>query len=142
MDVTQKGALVGSAGLEMASTTALSIATSLLGAGSIVFSCYHLHAINQKLVKIEDILCRMETHQELKEEAKKCISEKGYDSQFGARPLHRAIHKYLEDPLAEEILNMNVKNGDVLVASLDKENSKITFDVKDNNLKKEKASEV
>lgn len=67
---------------------------------------------------------------ELSEEAKKFISEKGYDSQFGARPLHRAIQKYLEDPLAEEILNMNIKNGDVLIADLDKENSKITFQIK------------
>ncbi|HEU5053190.1 MAG TPA: ATP-dependent Clp protease ATP-binding subunit [Hanamia sp.] len=67
---------------------------------------------------------------ELTEEAKKFISEKGYDSQFGARPLHRAIQKYLEDPLAEEILNMHVKNGDILVASLDKDNSKIVFHVK------------
>ena len=67
---------------------------------------------------------------ELTEEAKKFLSEKGYDSQFGARPLHRAIQKYLEDPLAEEILNMNIKNGDVLVADLDKENSKITFEIK------------
>ena len=44
--------------------------------------------------------------------SQKFISEKGYDSQFGARPLHRAIQKYLEDPLAEEILNMNVKMKD------------------------------
>jgi ATP-dependent Clp protease ATP-binding subunit ClpC len=78
---------------------------------------------------------------ELSEDAKKFISEKGYDSQFGARPLHRAIQKYLEDPLAEEILNMNVKNGDVLIASLDKENLKITFEVK-GAVKKEKPSEV
>ena len=34
------------------------------------------------------------------------FQKKDYDSQFGARPLHRAIQKYLEDPLAEEILNM------------------------------------
>ena len=46
---------------------------------------------------------------ELTEEAKNFIAEKGYDQQFGARPLHRAIQKYLEDPLAEEILNMNIK---------------------------------
>ena len=78
---------------------------------------------------------------ELSEDAKKFISEKGYDAQFGARPLHRAIQKYLEDPLAEEILNMNVKNGDVLIASLDKENSKIIFKVK-SEAKKEKPSEV
>ncbi len=67
---------------------------------------------------------------ELTEDAKKFISEKGYDSQFGARPLHRAIQKYLEDPLAEEILNMHIKTGDVLIAGLDKENSKITFEIK------------
>jgi ATP-dependent Clp protease ATP-binding subunit ClpC len=60
-------------------------------------------------------------------EAKEFIAEKGYDVQFGARPLHRAIQKYLEDPLAEEILNLNVKEGDVLTAGLDKENGKITF---------------
>jgi len=67
---------------------------------------------------------------ELSEEAKDFIADKGYDVQFGARPLHRAIQKYLEDPLAEEILNMHVKNGDVLIASLDKENNKITFALK------------
>jgi ATP-dependent Clp protease ATP-binding subunit ClpC len=78
---------------------------------------------------------------ELTEEAKKFISEKGYDAQFGARPLHRAIQKYLEDPLAEEILNMHIKNGDLLLASLDKENSKIIFEVK-GSVKQQKASEV
>jgi ATP-dependent Clp protease ATP-binding subunit ClpC len=41
--------------------------------------------------------------------------------------LHRAIQKYLEDPLAEEILNMNIKAGDVLQADLDKENGKLVF---------------
>jgi ATP-dependent Clp protease ATP-binding subunit ClpC len=78
---------------------------------------------------------------ELAPEAKKFISEKGYDSQFGARPLHRAIQKYLEDPLAEEILNLNIKDGDVLLAELDKENSKITFDIK-GGVKKEEASKA
>ncbi len=76
---------------------------------------------------------------ELSEEAKKFISDKGYDSQFGARPLHRAIQKYLEDPLAEEILNMNVKNGDVLIASLDKENEKVVFKVKEAPASKKKS---
>jgi ATP-dependent Clp protease ATP-binding subunit ClpC len=68
---------------------------------------------------------------EITEPAKDFIANKGYDVQFGARPLHRAIQKYLEDPLAEEILNMNVKNGDVLVADLDKENEKIVFSLKE-----------
>jgi ATP-dependent Clp protease ATP-binding subunit ClpC len=67
---------------------------------------------------------------ELTEEAKSFIADKGYDQQFGARPLHRAIQKYLEDPLAEEILNMNVKAGDVLQADLDKENGKLVFTLK------------
>jgi ATP-dependent Clp protease ATP-binding subunit ClpC len=61
-------------------------------------------------------------------DAKEFIAEKGYDIQFGARPLHRAIQKYLEDPLAEEILSLNIKQGDVLIADLDKENSKIKFE--------------
>jgi ATP-dependent Clp protease ATP-binding subunit ClpC len=67
---------------------------------------------------------------ELEEDAKDFIADKGYDQQFGARPLHRAIQKYLEDPLAEEILNMNVKPGDVLLVTLDKENGKLKFELK------------
>ncbi|MBI1783280.1 MAG: ATP-dependent Clp protease ATP-binding subunit, partial [Sphingobacteriales bacterium] len=67
---------------------------------------------------------------ELTEEAKTFLSDKGYDQQFGARPLHRAIQKYLEDPLAEEILNMHIKEGDVLIADLDKENQKLVFTFK------------
>ena len=67
---------------------------------------------------------------ELTADAKSFIADKGYDQQFGARPLHRAIQKYLEDPLAEEILNMNIKAGDVLQADLDKENGKLVFSLK------------
>jgi ATP-dependent Clp protease ATP-binding subunit ClpC len=64
---------------------------------------------------------------ELTPEAKDFIAEKGYDAQFGARPLHRAIQKYLEDPLAEEILNLTIKEGDLLIADLDKESGKLKF---------------
>jgi ATP-dependent Clp protease ATP-binding subunit ClpC len=67
---------------------------------------------------------------EVTSEAKDFIADKGYDVQFGARPLHRAIQKYLEDPLAEEILNMTVKNGDVVFVEFDKENSKLRFSIK------------
>jgi ATP-dependent Clp protease ATP-binding subunit ClpC len=74
---------------------------------------------------------------ELTEEAKNFIADKGYDQQFGARPLHRAIQKYLEDPLAEEILAMQIKQGDVLVADLDKENQKIQFTLKEGQAQKE-----
>ena len=81
---------------------------------------------------------------ELTPEAKAFVADKGYDSQFGARPLHRAIQKYLEDPLAEEILNMNIKGGDILVAELDVENQKVIFKKKDKEepKKKEKKSEA
>ena len=67
---------------------------------------------------------------ELTTRAKNFIAEKGYDSQFGARPLHRAIQKYLEDPLAEEILKMAVKEGDTLIADLDDAKEKILFTLK------------
>jgi ATP-dependent Clp protease ATP-binding subunit ClpC len=77
---------------------------------------------------------------ELTEEAKNFIADKGYDHQFGARPLHRAIQKYLEDPLAEEILNMQIKPGDVMIAELDKENSKLKFSIKATPKEKSKAS--
>ena len=63
----------------------------------------------------------------LTDAAKEFIADKGYDVQFGARPLHRAIQKYIEDPLAEEILNHSVKEGDTLVGDLDKEKSVLTF---------------
>ena len=79
---------------------------------------------------------------ELSAEAKSFIADKGHDPQFGARPLHRAIQKYLEDPLAEEILNMNIKNGDVMVAELDETGEKIKFILKKEEKKKEKKSEV
>jgi len=68
---------------------------------------------------------------ELTTEAKDFIAEKGYDQQYGARPLHRAIQKYLEDPLAEEILSMNIKQGDIMVADLDKESQKLIFTMKE-----------
>jgi ATP-dependent Clp protease ATP-binding subunit ClpC len=67
---------------------------------------------------------------ELTADAKSFLADKGYDQQFGARPLHRAIQKYLEDPLAEEILNLNVKAGDLLEADLDAENNKLKFSFK------------
>jgi ATP-dependent Clp protease ATP-binding subunit ClpC len=75
----------------------------------------------------------------LTEDAKAFIAEKGYDSQFGARPLHRAIQKYLEDPLAEEILNLNIKAGDVLEADLDKEAGKLKFTLKSSVQEESKA---
>jgi len=48
------------------------------------------------------------------EKAKDFIVEKGWDEQYGARPLKRAIQKYIEDPLAEEIIKTKLTEGDVI----------------------------
>ncbi len=76
----------------------------------------------------------------LSEDAKGFIADKGYDVQFGARPLHRAIQKYIEDPLAEEILNHSVKEGDTIMGELDKENGKLVFTLQ--KKEKEKAPKL
>lgn len=57
----------------------------------------------------------------LTDAAKKFVAEKGFDPQFGARPLHRAIQKYVEDPLAEFILNNSPSEGAVMEAILNEE---------------------
>jgi ATP-dependent Clp protease ATP-binding subunit ClpC len=79
---------------------------------------------------------------EVSDKAKAFIADKGYDQQFGARPLHRAIQKYLEDPLAEEILSGNVKDGDTLIAELDEEKAIVSFTKKTPPSKKEKSKEA
>ena len=63
----------------------------------------------------------------LSDKAKAYIAEKGFDKQFGARPLKRAIQKYIEDPLAEEILNFSVKEGDTLIGDFDTAQNKLVF---------------
>jgi len=63
----------------------------------------------------------------LTDEAKNFIAEKGFDSAFGARPLKRAIQKYLEDPIAEEILKGEINEGDTLEVNYDKEKEEIVI---------------
>jgi ATP-dependent Clp protease ATP-binding subunit ClpC len=65
----------------------------------------------------------------LTDEAKKFISEKGYDQAFGARPLHRAIQRYLEDPLAEEMLANRLNEGDTVTADYSTDEGKIVFKI-------------
>ncbi|NND06117.1 MAG: ATP-dependent Clp protease ATP-binding subunit [Saprospiraceae bacterium] len=67
----------------------------------------------------------------LSKEAKKFVAEKGFDPQFGARPLHRAIQKYIEDPLAEYILNENPAEGASLEAVLDEEAGELNIVAKE-----------
>ncbi len=74
----------------------------------------------------------------LTESAKDFLSDKGYDPQFGARPLNRAIQKYLEDPVAEEILKGEISEGDVIQASWNKKSEELSFKLKKKKTKENK----
>jgi ATP-dependent Clp protease ATP-binding subunit ClpC len=78
---------------------------------------------------------------ELTEAAKKFIADKGYDSQFGARPLKRAIQKYLEDPIAEEILKGEMGEGDTMLVDHDAVADEIKITGKKSSSKKPKQEE-
>ncbi|NNC33405.1 MAG: ATP-dependent Clp protease ATP-binding subunit [Croceitalea sp.] len=74
----------------------------------------------------------------LSDKAKDYIAEKGFDKQYGARPLKRAIQKYIEDALAEEIVNSNLDEGDTIFMDLDEKKDLLTIKIK----KEEKSSEA
>ena len=57
--------------------------------------------------------------------AKDFLAEKGYDPQFGARPLKRAIQKYLENEMAEIIIKASITEGDTISIGYDKKNEKL-----------------
>ncbi len=61
--------------------------------------------------------------------AKDFVAERGYDVQFGARPLKRAIQKYLEDPMAEILIKSEIKEGDTINVGFSKKNNEITMKV-------------
>lgn len=65
---------------------------------------------------------------EITDEAKEFVAIKGYDVQFGARPLKRAIQNYIEDGLCELILSGNIKTADTIVISKEKDRDRLTFD--------------
>ncbi|MEQ9188884.1 MAG: ATP-dependent Clp protease ATP-binding subunit [Cryomorphaceae bacterium] len=68
------------------------------------------------------------------------IAEKGFDEKYGARPLKRAIQKYLEDPMAEEIIKSNIDEGDVIAIDLNKDGTDILIKIKKPRKKKDKES--
>ena len=70
------------------------------------------------------------------EKAKDFIAEKGYDKQYGARPLKRAIQKYVEDALAEEILEDHVNEGDTVLMDFNEKEEKLFFKIKHPKKKK------
>jgi ATP-dependent Clp protease ATP-binding subunit ClpC len=66
---------------------------------------------------------------ELTKPAKEFLAEKGYDPAYGARPLRRALQKYLEDPVAEELLKGKYPEGTVIRAKVDRKNDQLKFSV-------------
>ncbi|MBC9811786.1 ATP-dependent Clp protease ATP-binding subunit [Crocinitomicaceae bacterium CZZ-1] len=74
--------------------------------------------IDLELAKLYSRLNNLGYQIELTEKAKDFIVNKGYDEKFGARPLKRAIQKYIEDPLAEEIIKSSLHEGDTIKMDL------------------------
>jgi len=81
--------------------------------------------VNLEVIKVVNRIKAKDIHLELDESAKEFLIEKGYDPMYGARPMRRAVERYLEDPMAEELLRGNIKPGDVMVVK--KEGEKLVF---------------
>ncbi|MEZ5084463.1 MAG: ATP-dependent Clp protease ATP-binding subunit [Bacteroidales bacterium] len=91
--------------------------------------------IDIELVSLFDRVINLGYSIDLTDKAKDFIVDKGWDEQYGARPLKRAIQKYVEDPLAEEIIKTNLKQGDKIeVDYIDKSEE---LDIKIHKSKKE-----
>ena len=98
----------------------------------ITFDQLDLDAIKRIIdIELRGLLKRVEEmgyHLLLTDEAKTFVAEKGYDVQFGARPLKRAIQTYIEDGVCELLLNGELKEGDTIVA--DKSADGLSFSIK------------
>ena len=108
----------------------------------IVFNSLDKEDINKIIdIEMDSLLKRIDTlgyTVKISEEAKDFIADKGFDSKFGARPLKRAIQKYFEDPLAEEIINAQIKEGDTIKVSLNKEKSALVMKITKPKVKRKK----
>lgn len=89
-------------------------------------------SLGQLFKRINDMNIKIE----LTEKAKDFLAEKGYDQQYGARPLNRAIQRYLEDPIAEEILKGVAKEGCTLVADHVNNADELTLSIKKSKAEK------
>ena len=84
-------------------------------------------------IELKGLIDRIEKigyHFEIDAEAKKFVAEKGYDIEYGARPLKRAVQKYIEDELSECMLASEWKAGDTIRASYDKEKEKLVMSIR------------
>jgi len=99
----------------------------------VVFNALEKDDINKIIdIELDTLLNRIKGlgyDLELTPAAKAYIAEKGFDKQYGARPLKRAIQKYVEDALAEEIITSNVSEGDKIIMDLDSKSDEITITV-------------
>jgi len=82
--------------------------------------------LNKLFKRIKDIGYNLN----LTNKAKDYIADKGFDKQYGARPLKRAIQKYIEDALAEEIVNSKLEEGDTINMDLDTKKNELTIKIK------------
>ncbi len=83
-------------------------------------------------IELEKLLSRIKGlgyHLKLTKPAKDYIADKGFDKQYGARPLKRAIQKYIEDALAEEIVASNLQDGDKIIIDLDKKTDELSIEI-------------
>ncbi|MFD2827514.1 ATP-dependent Clp protease ATP-binding subunit [Leeuwenhoekiella polynyae] len=81
-------------------------------------------------IELKKLYQRIETlgyHLELSDKAKDFISDKGFDKEYGARPLKRAIQKYIEDALAEEIITSKVSEGDNIFMDIEEGKDELTI---------------
>ncbi|MDG2052962.1 MAG: ATP-dependent Clp protease ATP-binding subunit [Flavobacteriaceae bacterium] len=90
----------------------------------------HIHKIiDIELSKLYNRIDGLGYKLKLSESAKDYIADKGFDKKYGARPLKRAIQKYIEDALAEEIINSKLKEGDSISINLDKKTNELIIKI-------------
>ncbi len=87
-----------------------------------------IHIIDLEVSKVLSRIRSKDIHVTLEEPAKDFLIEKGYDPQYGARPMRRAVEKYIEDPIAEEILRGSIKPGANVLVKRDGEKLSFTSD--------------
>ena len=91
--------------------------------------------IDIELIKLYARIDGLGYQLKLSKNAKDFIADKGFDKQYGARPLKRAIQKYIEDALAEEIINTKLKEGDSIKMDLNKKTNEIVIKISEKKKK-------
>jgi ATP-dependent Clp protease ATP-binding subunit ClpC len=89
-----------------------------------------LKIVDIELDKLMKRIKKLGYQMKLSKKAKSFIGDKGFDKKYGARPLSRAIQKYLEDIIAEEIVNNRTKEGDLFSLDWDGKSEKLSLEVK------------